>query len=348
MGKTTLRIGFMNTENLFSPGVTFYNSEYTKEDYDEKVDWIGKNVASLQVDVCAFTEVGEDPDNCLDDVEKVANKNDTTGRPAFKFKKHFKPARFGAPIRVAILSRYKLSNKKSFVKYPDGFKVDLPVPGTSKWVKVPFKEFSRPVGKAVVNPPNGATPFNLFVVHLKSKRPKLSDKDEDLNGNAIGIARSAIMRNMEAAALRCQMNSFLLNQYDNVNPKIPTILMGDFNDVPNSVPLENVRGPFDKDLEPRTPWTKNDKLKLVSAARLHMKKAAYDDKLFSYVHNESFTLIDQAFVTMHLTGKFKRLEVYNDHVLRHQTLLSGTEQEKRWKSTVSDHGFVVLELNRML
>ena len=346
MGKTTLRIGFMNTENLFSPGVTFYTSKYTQKQYDEKVDWIGKSLACLQVDVCAFTEVGKDPDACLDDVKKVANANDTTGRPPFNFKKHFTPAKVGAPIRVAMLSRYNLSDEQSFVTYPAGFEVNLPVPGTNNWVKVPFDEFSRPVGKAVVKLPNNAT-FNLFVVHLKSKRPKLSDADGALNGNAIGIARSAIMRNMEAAALRCQMNSFLLNQYT-ADPKVPTILMGDFNDVPNSVPLENVRGPFDKDLEPRNPWSENDKLKLISAARLHMKKAAYDDKLFSYVHNESFTLIDQAFVTMHLTGKFKRFEVYNDHVLRHQTSISGSEQEKRWKSMVSDHGFVVLELNRML
>ena len=347
MGKTTLRIGFVNTENLFSPGVTFYNSKYTKEQYEEKVDWIGKSVASLQADVCAFTEVGENPESCLNDVKKVANDEDTTDRPPFEFMKPFKAAKSGAPIRTAILSRYELNNEESYVKYPNGFKVDLHVLGTNNWVKVPLEEFSRPVGKAVVNLPNGATPFNLFVVHLKSKRPKLSDNDEELNGNTIGIARSAIMRNLEAAALRCLMNRFLLEQYDE-NPKMPTILVGDFNDVPNSVPLENVRGPFDKDLEPRSPWTKNDKLKLISAARLHMKKAAYDDKLFSYVHDESFTLIDQAFVTMHLTGKFKRFEVYNDHVLRHQTLLSGTEQEKRWKSTVSDHGFVVLELNRML
>lgn len=83
-------------------------------------------------------------------------------------------------------------------------------------------------------------------------------------------------------------------------------------------------------------------------ARLHMKKSAYDDKLFSYVHNESFTLIDQGFVTEHLPGKFTRLEVYNDHVFRHQSIKEGTEQEQQWKSMVTDHGIIVLELTRML
>jgi hypothetical protein len=347
MGKTTLRIGFVNTENLFSPGVNFYGSVYTAEQYEEKVNWIGRSVAALQVDVCAFTEIGEDPDSCLDDVKTVVNDEDKTDRPPFEFKKHFEQSRTGTPIRVAILSRYDLTNEESLTQFPTGFKVDLPVPGNGDWVKVPFEKYSRPVGKALVNLPNNAKPFNLFVVHLKSKRPKLSDEDDVLHSDAIGSARSAIMRNLEAAALRCYMNTFLPAQYD-TDPGIPTVLVGDFNDVPNSVPLENIRGPFDKDLEPQTPWTLNDKLKLFSAARLHMKKSAYDDKLFSYVHDESFTLIDQAFVTMHLTGKFKRLEVYNDHVLRHQTIVKGTEQEKRWKSTVSDHGFVVLELNRML
>jgi len=351
MGKTTLRIGFMNAENLFSPGENVYGKTYTQEEYNEKIDWIGKKIAELQADVCALAEVGKDPDSCIDDLISIINNNDTTGRSPFSYKTHFSPSKSSTPIRAAIISRYNISNMESLINYPADFKVDLLKPGTSEddannWIRVPYEEFSRPIGKATINPPN-ATAFNLLVIHLKSKRPKLAKKDTAIYKDSVGMARSAIMRNMEAAALRCHLNNFLIDQFDQ-DPKIPTILVGDFNDVPNSVPLENIRGPFDKNLEPQSTWSDNDKIKLISAARLHMKKAAYDDKLFSYVHNESFTLIDQAFVTLHLTGKFKRFEVYNDHVLRHQTMLTGTEQEKRYKSTVTDHGTIVLELQRML
>ncbi len=64
--------------------------------------------------------------------------------------------------------------------------------------------------------------------------------------------------------------------------------------------------------------------------------------------NESFTLIDHAFVTEHLPKKFVRMEIYNDHVFRHHDLSSPTKQEQQWKSKASDHGIVVVEFKRML
>jgi predicted extracellular nuclease len=114
------------------------------------------------------------------------------------------------------------------------------------------------------------------------------------------------------------------------------------------VPLENVRGPFDKVPGPAATWSEPDKRRLLSCARLHLKMTAYEDKLFSYVHNESFTLLDQAFVSEHLVSRFDHMEVMNDHVFRHQTISQNTTQEQQWKSCVSDHGLVVVELKRML
>jgi len=350
VGKTSLRLGFMNSENLFSPGNSFYGSEYTPEQYKEKFEWIGKRVADLRVHVCSFTEIGEDPNTCLQDVMRVANREDKKTKPPFSHIFLAEPAKAGAQIRVAIMSRFPLSEMESIVQYPAGFSVDLHKPGTdpddaSNWITVPSTEYSRPVGKAKITPPNNATPFNLFVVHLKSKRATKAKHDN--YNEAIGIARAAIRRNLEAAALRYYLDTFLPAQYQQ-DPEVPTILVGDFNDVPNSVPIENIRGPFDKDPGPSGTWSEPDKRRLLSCARLHMKKSAYDDKLFSYVHNESFTLIDQAFITEHLPGRFTGLEVYNDHVFRHQSIKEGTEEEQQWKSMVTDHGIIVLEITRML
>ena len=58
------------------------------------------------------------------------------------------------------------------------------------------------------------------------------------------------------------------------------------------VPAENLRGPFDKVPGPSSPWSGPDQRRLLSCARLHLKTAAHEDRLFSYVHNESFTLLD--------------------------------------------------------
>ena len=67
-----------------------------------------------------------------------------------------------------------------------------------------------------------------------------------------------------------------------------------------------------------------------------------------YVHDENFTLIDQVFVTEHLVSRFQRMEVYNDHVLRHHEISTNTQQAQQWKSAVSDHGVVVVEFRNVL
>lgn len=349
MGKTTLRIMSMNLENLFSPGKKFYNSKYTDEEYKDKVNWIGDMIAKCQVHVAALTEVGEDATSCLDDIITSANNKDKTGWQKFTYKFAAEPGKGGTKIRTAVISRFKLTKTESIAKYPNKFKVDLYKYGSGgasgKWVTVPSYGFSRPVTKVRVNPPNNADPFNMFAVHLKSKRPN-NTKHDDYN-EAIGIARSAIQRNVEAAALRYYLDTFLPGQYKS-NKNVPTLVVGDFNDTPTSVPSENIRGSFDSLPGPASTWSEVDKKRLISCARLHLKIAAYEDKLFSYVHNESFTLIDQAFVSEHLVKKFDHMEIYNDHVFRHQDLSSPTSQEKQWKSRVSDHGVVVVEFKRML
>ncbi len=351
MATEPLRLLFLNAENLFTPGIVFYGSEYSKEEYNDKIVWIRDMITYLNADVCALSEIGEKADQCLKDIVDKLPKTHPE-KPDFAYYEHFTPARTGEPIRVAVISRYKLKNKKSLVKYPDGFSVDLLEPGANagdekNWKKVPSYEFSRQVGQITVCL-SDTNMFNLFIVHLKSKRPKFAKHDG--NNEAIGIVRSAIQRNVEAAALRYYLDTFLPNEYEK-DSNVPSILVGDFNDVPNSVPLENIRGPFDRNPGPsRKIWAKVDRRRLISCARLHLKKVAYEDKLFSYVHNENFSLIDQAFVTQHLVTNFKRMEVYNDHVFRHQELKHDrrTKVDQQWMTTVSDHGVVLIELSDMI
>ncbi len=350
MGKTSLRIMSMNLENLFSPGKEFYGSQYSQAEYDAKVDWIGSLIAEAQVHIAGLAEVGEDSESCIKDVINVINSRDKSGWKPFEYEFRAEPRKGGTKIRTAVISRFELTDPESLSTYPENFCVDLHKPGTNyddkaNWIVVPSKEFSRPITKVRVNPPNGANAFNLFVVHLKSKRPIKAKHDE--YNEAIGIARAAIQRNVEAAALRYYLDSFLPGQYE-ADKNVPTFVAGDFNDTPTSVPVENIRGSFDKVPGPSHPWSEPDKRRLISCARLHLKKSAYEDKLFSYVHNENFSLIDQVFVTEHLPGRFVRMEIYNDHVFRHQDMSSLTDQEQQWKSQVSDHGVVVVEFTRML
>ena len=354
MGPTTLRVLYLNAENLFSPGEHIYTSAgYTESQYLGKINWLAFTISSADVDVVALTEIGDNASSCIGDL--VAAINQQNPKKAIQETFIAMPSQGSTKIRAAILSRFPISNKGSHRSFPQGFKVDLHDLGSEEgvranWMPVPIREYSRPIARARINPPNNATPFNIIVVHLKSKRPSISSRDgqNKHNNEAIGTARAAIRRNMEAAALRVQLNKFLVEEFNN-NPKIPTIVLGDFNDTPKSVPLENIRGPFDANPGPSSTWTDNDKMGLLTCARLHLRSGSHEDKLYSYIHNESYTLIDQALVTKHLAKKFKHMEVVNDHVLRHKEMKKKvTDDNRQWISTVSDHGAIVLEFTRML
>ena len=73
MGKTSLRIMFMNVENLFSPGQSFYGSYYNQQEYDDKTEWIADMIARAQVHVVGLTEIGEDSVVCITDVLEKLN-----------------------------------------------------------------------------------------------------------------------------------------------------------------------------------------------------------------------------------------------------------------------------------
>lgn len=345
MPKTSLRLMSANLENLFSPGVSFYGRTYTQQEYDAKVGWIAALIANSHVHVVAVLELGEHPDQCLTDIRQAVNSMDSIGWPAFDHQFAGAASPTGARIRTGLISRFPLSGTGSLTDYPQGFAVDLFDPAADQWKVVPSTGYSRPVAYATVTPPNGAAPFNVYTVHFKSKRPRTTPHDQF--NEPIGIARSAIQRNVEAAALRFYMDEFLPQQYA-ADPAVPTFVVGDFNDTPTSVPVENVRGPFDRNPGPGSTWSELDKRRLLNCARLHLKFTAHEDKLFSYVYNESFTLIDNVFVTEHLANRFVRLEIYNDHVFRHQDLSETTDVDRQWKSRVSDHGALVMEFSRVL
>lgn len=345
MPATSLRLMSINLENLFEPGISFYGRTYTQAEFDAKISWIADLIVRAQVHVVAVLELGEDPDVCLGRIMDEVNTTASLGGVLFSHHFAGQHSSTGAPIRTGLFSRFPLTETSSFRDYPDDFSVDLFDADTQAWLTVPSTGFSRPVTRVTVNPPYGADPFNVFVVHFKSKRPRTSAHDN--YNQATGIARSAIQRNIEAAALRYFLDDFLPTQYA-TDPEVPTFVVGDFNDTPTSVPLENVRGPFDKVPGPASTWSEPDKRRLLNCARLQLKFTAYEDKLFSYVHNENFTLIDNVFVSEHLASRFVRMEAYNDHVFRHEDLSVSTDEDQQWKSQVSDHGVLVVEITRML
>ena len=300
-------------------------------------------------------ELGSDGERVAGDLLKAVKTLDVAMKTDMPPMEHYfigKPSNSSVKIRTAVFSRHLISDEESLASFPEGFAVDVPRSrekrdGDDKWVPIGIEGYSRPVSKVRINPDEGR-PFNLFVVHFKSKRPK-DGSIADSPSEPIGRVRSAIMRNMEAAALRYHLDDFLMKQYAS-NPKTPSLVVGDFNDAPTSVPAETMIGAFDKNLKPNfvsksRQWTENSQRALVNCARLHMRAGGHEDALYSYIFNERYTLIDHAFVTMHWARKLRRMEMYNDHVQRHRLDTRKTAAAKRWKSDTSDHGYFVLDFS---
>lgn len=156
MPKTSLRLMFMNAENLFSPGNSFYGSEYTPAEYQNKVAWIGSRIAEGQVHVVGLSEIGEDAQLCIQDLMAAANNQDKTGWQPFAHEFRADPGPGGTKIRTAVISRFPLSETSSLGQYPAGFCVDLLRPGTNaavaaNWIAVPSTSYSRPIARVRVN-----------------------------------------------------------------------------------------------------------------------------------------------------------------------------------------------------
>jgi endonuclease/exonuclease/phosphatase family metal-dependent hydrolase len=113
-------------------------------------------------------------------------------------------------IDVAILSRFPVGPVMSYrhLEFPDG--------------DGPPRSFQRDLLRARIEPP-GAKPFDMFVVHLKSK----SD----------GEAASLPLRMGEATQIRKIVDEILTG-----DPGARFVICGDFNDTLDSQPLQTILG----------------------------------------------------------------------------------------------------------
>ena len=83
MGPTSLRVLYLNAENLFSPGEHIYTSSgYTESQYLGKINWLASTIAFADVDVVALTEIGDNASSCIGDLVAIINQLGTTAAAA--------------------------------------------------------------------------------------------------------------------------------------------------------------------------------------------------------------------------------------------------------------------------
>jgi predicted extracellular nuclease len=328
-----LKIATFNLRNLVLPGVVFYDNEkYSKAAYRAKLSWIAHQLEQLDADILGFQEIfhgqalreaiaRSDVYSGLDLQTNVLTAQETGSNPV-----------------VGLLTRLPVLESTVIAEFPAA--ACLNIQGQT----VPVQKFSRPVLKARLQLERqfvpGATAFEeliVFVVHLKSKRPLLSegaDPNDPLQV-AMGSARSLIVRAAEANALRHLLVETLADN------RRPALVIGDINDSVHAVSSEILAGapPFKYLGAP-------EKEKLYDLLLENVKdiqsRRSTADFYFTHIYNGQYESLDHIFVSNEFVsanprhiGSVEYVKVFNDHLI--DETLSG----ERLSSAESDHGQVV-------
>lgn len=211
-----IRLASFNVRNLALPSLIYYETmpPYSTAEYDMKTTWIANQLDQSNADVIGFQEIFS-PDalpTILAKTQHYKNAYCITVEPA------------SGPLpkspNVALISRLRIIGAPVFHTHlPDNLKVQLPGDNTT------LSHFSRPVLEASVLFP-GEKKVNIFVAHLKSKRPDYPENTDHTMPMMfdLGCLRSLIRRGTDALGIR-----HLVSRRHH-EKREPLILMGDMND----------------------------------------------------------------------------------------------------------------------
>ncbi|MDP5169768.1 MAG: endonuclease/exonuclease/phosphatase family protein [Bacteroidia bacterium] len=314
-----IRIGTFNLFNLVLPEHQYHHDrQIDRRDYNRKLDWIAAQLDEMKADIVGFQEVfhTEALAEALQRTHKLRTASYVVAAPT------------GDQPRVALVSRFPIKSHHVYESCPS--------PLTFEGHQIPIKKFSRPVLKATVEFPDG-TEVDIFVTHLKSKRPSLESGENrtDPLDIAKGSARALIRRATEAAGLR----EILLQELQ--HKRRPVILCGDVNDTGTAVTTQIISGE-----PPHRKFPMEVKKTIWDVLLYHVKdiqaRQALVDVYFTHIHNGFHEALDHIMVSEEFVrenrngvGAVEYVRVFNDHLID-ETLMD--EDIPVW---ASDHGQVV-------
>ncbi|SHG75836.1 endonuclease/exonuclease/phosphatase family protein [Ferrimonas marina] len=214
------RLASLNLFNYLAPPGAYYEQAniYSALEWQRKQGWLHRYLAELAPDVVAMQEVFS-PNALAQQCHALGLTHfvclDQAKQDEFV---HFSPP-------VALASRFPI--RQARLVHPD--------PRVLQWLALPDFAFSRHPLWVELNLP-GFGPLQLVVVHLKSARPDLPDPPQDDSPLSqlwlrprLGHWHSAQQRGQEAAVL---MATLALQARPG-----PLVVLGDFNDQPQSETL---------------------------------------------------------------------------------------------------------------
>lgn len=212
-----IRFASFNVLNLAQPAVKFYDETppYTDEEYENKIIWLANQLDKMNADVIGIQEVFS-PDALKEVLAKTQHYQN-----AYHAVADVDPSRTNLTPSVALISRFPFVDApQSVLAFPNKLSQMLEKEHS------PISLFTRPILHAHIRLPNAQT-INVFVLHLKSKRPDFISNEHESNPHHLGLAnlRSLVRRGIESLGVRfLMMNALSENRY-------PTVVMGDFNDI---------------------------------------------------------------------------------------------------------------------
>ncbi len=322
-----------NLFNINEPGLPMYRDAagWTPEQYDRKIDWIGRAIATVNADVWGFQELWHR--KSLVNVFKKAKLSPKYTLLAPTSHKGGKIICAGAVRREMLVGE-----PEWIVTFPDKFVLfgSGDDPQTPE-ISVSLKSFSRPVLHFKIKPHENSSEISVFVAHLKSKMPAQVDReqwfkdDKQFYGRhreGVGAAISTIRRTAEASALRMLLTEAMKGN-DN-----PVVVLGDLNDDKRSNTLNIITGQPNYLLSGLTQGGSD--VDLYSAGTLQEYRSERD-VYYTHVHQNSRESLDHILFSQEFYDNSRKRvwaflgsEIMNDHLNSIHHKESGT----------TDHGIV--------
>jgi len=270
-----IRFATFNVCNLAPPGVKLYDNllPTTLEEYEAKLDWTAHQVDLLDADVIGFQEIFSQA--TLKEVLARTRRY----RDAFHLGFDPDPSAPRLTPSVALVSRLPISGAaQPMVEFPRGIELPMGSRDAARFTRAPLHAVVTVSPDVVID---------VVVVHLKSRRPdyRTGDTSEDPALYALACLRSLIRRGTEAAALRV-----LMTEMGRANRR-PRVLLGDFNDVADSVTTSIVLGAG-------TPLGD----RLYDASQVQRRADHAHHLGFSSVHEGHYSTIDHILVSEEFNG----------------------------------------------
>ena len=320
-------IATANLLNFANPNRVYYENApaYDKEAYDHKLRGMTELLSKAHADIIAVQEVWDS--EALEALAislgfKAENvviplaSNDSASPHTQGKGAQNTPA-------VGIISRFERLETSILESIEPKAVIDIPDIG-------PYQRFNRP--PLIVRVDVYGQPVTIVTAHLKSKRAFfLRDENghllEDMDDPNIRVRaklRSLCMRASEAASIRMSIMERLHHTRE------PLILLGDMNDVTNSVTTqlmtETGEVNYDKGLRD---------VALFDAARIQARYGWMKDVAYTHIYQGMPEVIDQLFVSEEFLpdskfslGQVERVDYFNDHL--------------KWDyaDRVTDHGII--------